>query len=95
LYNSTTTTAPVTCTFSINFEFIYPEDGQPQIQLDSITYNNAKFEEGDVARETNFNAQYDMIITAGNEELDVSVTLRPICAQILTFSRVVSPTQGP
>jgi len=94
LYNSTTTTAPVTCTLSMSFEFIYPEDGQAEINLDSITYNDAKFEEGDLDRETNFRAEFDMVVAAGNEELSVSVTLRPFCAHILIYSRVVSSIQG-
>lgn len=73
LYNSTTTTAPVTCTFSFDFEFIYPEDGEAQIDINSITYNDARFEEGDVDRETNFNVQYDMIVAAGDVEFDGSI----------------------
>jgi hypothetical protein len=73
LYNSTTSPAPVTCTLSIDYEFTYPEGGQAEIILESITYNDARFEEGDVARETNFDALYDLNATAGDDGIDVSV----------------------
>ena len=79
-FNSTTNTVEVTCTLSVDFEFVYPEDGQAQILLDTVTNNDASFEEGDVARETNFNVAYDVIVAAGDEGFDVSITLRPISA---------------
>ena len=72
LYNSTTSTAPVTCTLSIDFEFTYPEDGQAEIILDSVLYNDARFEQGDTNRTTNFNVEYDLQATAGADEIAVS-----------------------
>ncbi|KAF2789711.1 hypothetical protein K505DRAFT_365381 [Melanomma pulvis-pyrius CBS 109.77] len=78
LFNSTTSTAPVTCTLSINFEFIYPEDGLPEVFFGTVTNNEAKFEEGDVDRGTNFIEQYDVIATAGDEGLDGSLKMTRI-----------------
>jgi hypothetical protein len=94
LYNSTINTAPVMCTLSINFEFTYPEDGQAEINLDSIMNNDAKFEEGDLIRETNFLAAYDLKVAAGEVNFDVSVTLESVRAYILIAFRVVSTIQG-
>ncbi|OAG08069.1 uncharacterized protein CC84DRAFT_1257000 [Paraphaeosphaeria sporulosa] len=69
-FNSTTTPAPVTCTLNINFEFVYPENGQAELFIGAFASNDIKFEEGDTVRETNFNVQVDMLATAGAEELD-------------------------
>lgn len=82
LFNSTTTTAPVTCTLSISFEFIYPEDGQALVKVDSITDNVAKFEEWDVDRGTNFNLENYMLAKAGDDEVEVSLVFRLVQAHI-------------
>jgi hypothetical protein len=83
-YNSTTSTAPVTCTVSFNYEFVYPEGGQAQLNLDTITYNDAQFEQGDVNRTTYFEMVPDVAVTAsGSEPFNVSVIIlfsRPVCA---------------
>ncbi|KAF1980296.1 hypothetical protein BU23DRAFT_562675 [Bimuria novae-zelandiae CBS 107.79] len=75
LFNSTTSPAPVTCTLSIDFEFVYPEDGLAEMIFDTIAYNDAKFEEGDVARGTNFITAYGIIYTTGDDGINGSLNL--------------------
>ncbi|KAJ4298816.1 hypothetical protein N0V90_004058 [Kalmusia sp. IMI 367209] len=75
LFNSTTSTTPVTCTLSIDFEFVYPEDGHAEVIFETLTYNDAKFEEGDVDRGTNFVVAYDIISTAGDDEIDGGLSM--------------------
>ena len=83
LYNSTTSPAPVECTVTITFDFIYPENGRADVYLSANISNTAKFEEGDTERETNFDLVLDMLATAGNYELDVSFDFGHARAQIL------------
>jgi hypothetical protein len=72
-YNSTTSTAPASCTFLIDFEFVFPEDGVAEINLDTITYNDAQFEDGDGNKTTNFKANFDMVVAmSGTEGFNVS-----------------------
>lgn len=84
LYNSTTTLAPVKCTINVDFDLICPENGQADVYLAAITTNNAKFEEGDADRETNFNLYIDALYTAGDEYLDVSLKSGLARVRILT-----------
>jgi hypothetical protein len=74
LYNSTTSTAPVTCNLSMTYEFVYPEDGQAQLSIDTSTLADAQFEAGDANRTTYFEAVYDLsLITQGEDDFNVSM----------------------
>jgi hypothetical protein len=91
LFNSTTSPGPANCTLSIDYEFVYPEDGNAEVIFDTIMHHEDKFEEGDVDRGTNFVTEYDILFTAGAEQIAVGVGVRPACGHILILPRVSYP----
>ncbi|KAL1610322.1 hypothetical protein SLS60_001988 [Paraconiothyrium brasiliense] len=77
LYNSTTSLNPVMCTLSIDFEFVYPEDGQADLLILTASSYTTKYEEGDEERGTNFIFKHEMLGMAGDREIEVTVTIKP------------------
>ncbi|PVH95976.1 hypothetical protein DM02DRAFT_659634 [Periconia macrospinosa] len=69
VYNSTTSSSPLTCTLSIDFEFVFPESGEAEVVVIASSSVEAKYEEGDDDRTTNFVLQHDQVAVAGSEEI--------------------------
>ena len=75
LYNSTTSSEPVTCGINFTFKFVYPKSGFADMMFGTQLWHTSAYEEGETEHSGLFVGKYDLAATAGPNAIEVCLVL--------------------